>query len=98
MFGSSYGSWARASYDARLLGVEASAVIGLRVAKFASGGDLEGVESRLMVTEKLHSLAKMQLAALRGELGATPLASTETVIRHYRAEVSENRQRLTSAF
>lgn len=89
-----YTGWARAGWSAWALSVEASTVIGLRVAKMAACGPDMGSEAYLMVSEKMLSALELQSAMLTGGLGSTPLASTNTVLRHYRRKVKANRTRL----
>lgn len=85
-----YTAWMRAGIDARALGLEASTVVRLRVAKCASGGDLDGKEARLMVEEKLASAWTVPLATV----GLSPLAGTRRALGHYRRKVSTNHKRL----
>lgn len=89
-----YGTWMRAGIDAWSLGVESSMVMGLRMAKFASGGDPLGREARMMVAEKMESLVELQTALMSGRLGVTPLAQANGMMRHYKRKVSANRRRL----
>lgn len=91
---SAYTAWTRAGFDAWALGMEASTVIGLRVAKMAAGGPGVADEACLMVSEKMQSAFELQAAMLRGQLGTTPLAGTTKVLRHYRRKVKANRKRL----
>ena len=91
---SAYVGWATAGLDAWLLGIEAAAVIGLRTAKIAGGGDPDGRETRLMVAEKMQSAFELQVAMVTGALGATPLSGSRAVLRHYKRKVSANRRRL----
>ena len=93
MIDKSYAAWMRAGMDTWALGIEASAVVGLRVAKFASGGDLDGAEARLMVAEKLASAWEVQA----GMIGLTPLAGARRALSHYGGKVSANRRRLSRA-
>lgn len=89
-----YAGWIGASMDAWTLGMEASTVIGLRVAKLAMGGtDAEG-EARRMVSEKMQSAYELQMAMMTGQLGASPVAGARKVIRHYRRKVKANKRRL----
>ena len=88
----SYNAWIRTAYDAWALGVEAAAVIGMRVAKHASGNDLDGAEARLMVTEKIESAWALPAEVI----GLSPIEGTRTVLRHYRTKVTANRQRLSN--
>lgn len=89
-----HADWTRAGIDAWALSVEASTVIGLRMAKLAAGGAAGTAEAQLMVSEKMQSVAELQVAMLTGGLGTTPLAGTNKVIRHYRRKVKANRKRL----
>ena len=91
---STYAGWATAGFDAWTLGIEAAAVMGLRTAKIAMGGDPDGSEARLMVAEKLQSTFELQMAMVTGGLGATPLQGSRAVLRHYKRKVSANRRRL----
>jgi hypothetical protein len=89
-----YAEWARAGIDAWALGLEASTVIGLRMATFAQGGAASEREARLMVAEKIESALHLQSAFLGGRLGNTPASGAKRVLRHYRRKVSANRRRL----
>lgn len=89
-----YGGWASAGIDAWALGMEASAVIGLRVMRMAAGGTDAAAEAQLMVSEKMQAAFELQTAMITGQLGATPLAGTRKVLRHYRRKVKANRKRL----
>jgi hypothetical protein len=91
---SPYAGWVGASMDAWTLGMEASTVIGLRVAKLAMGGAGADAEGQRMVAEKLQAAWELQAAMMFGQMGATPLAGTRKVIRHYRKKVKANRKRL----
>lgn len=85
-----FGAWMCAGIDTWALGLEASAVIGLRVAKCASGGDLDGKEVRLMVAEKMASAWTLHAEMF----GLSPLATTQKSLGHYHQKVSANRKRL----
>ena len=90
-----YSAWTDAGINAWSLGMEASTVIGLRMAKMATGGDASGAEARRMVAEKIESAIDLQTAMLTGKLGMNPLEGTQKVLRHYRRKVRANRRRLT---
>ena len=47
-----------------------------------------------MLSEKMQSAMELQSALVTGRLGATPLAGTQKVLRHYRRKVKANRKRL----
>lgn len=89
-----YAGWVGASMDAWSLGMEASTVIGLRVAKLAMGGAGAEAEARRMVSEKMQAAYELQMAMVTGQMGASPLAGTRKVIRHYRKKVKANKRRL----
>jgi hypothetical protein len=94
MYKWSYDGWASAGIDAWALGMEASAVIGLRTIKMAAGGIDAAEEAQLMVSEKMQAAMELQSALVTGQLGANPLAGTRKVLRHYRRKVKANRKRL----
>ena len=91
-----HDAWWSLGLDAWSLGLEASQVIAMRTAKVALGGDADGRESRLMVSEKLASVFEMQTALVTGGLGAGPAVATSKVIRHYRRKVRANQRRLSA--
>ena len=89
-----YRQWQNLGFDAWTLGLEASSVISLRMAKVLSGGDAQGDEARLMVSEKLAAAFEIQSAMLSGALGRSPSAATKKVLRSYTRKVRANRKRL----
>ena len=89
-----YGDWVGAGMDAWALGIEASAVIGLRTARMATGGVDVAEEARLMVSEKMLAAFELQVALVTGRLGDDPLTGTRKTLRHYRRKVKANRKRL----
>ena len=95
MFKWPYTGWANASVNAWALGMEASAVIGLRIAKMATDGAGSSEEAQRMISEKLDSVIELQTAMMTGKLGTTPLEGTQKVLRHYRRKVRANRRRLS---
>ncbi len=95
MYDKALGAWFRAGMDFWSLGLESSAVIGLRIAKISAGGDAGSKEAMLMVAEKMQSTADLAADLMTGRLGATPLSGTTGVVRHYRRKVAANRRRLT---
>jgi hypothetical protein len=77
------------------LGMEASAVIGLRTVKLAKGGRAAKTEARRMVAEKLRAAMELQALAMTGSLGGdAPTAATRT-LRHYAPKVRANLRRLS---
>ena len=89
-----YAGWVGASLDAWTLGMEASTVIGLRMAKLAMGGAGADAEACRMISEKMQAAYELQMAMVTGQMGASPLAGTRKVIRHYRKKVKANKRRL----
>lgn len=94
MFKWPYADWASTGVEAWALGVEASAVIGLRMMKMAQGGAASEREARLMVSEKIESMLQLQADFIGGRMGTTPAAGAKRVVRHYRRKVASNRRRL----
>ena len=88
-------AWAKVGFDSWMLAWNASAVIGLRVARIAAGGADGAREARLMVSEKLQAATEVQAALLTGGLGDTPLSGTQAIVKRYGAKVSANRKRLS---
>ena len=66
----------------------------MRTAKIMSGGDADGREARLMVAEKMQSVFELQMKAMTGGLGTTPLSGSRAVLKHYKRKVAANRRRL----
>ena len=87
--------WFGIGMDAWRLGLEASAVIGLRTLKIAQGGAAGEAEAKRMVSEKVQAAADLQAQALTGGLGTTPAKASARAVAHYRRKVSANRRRLT---
>jgi hypothetical protein len=81
-------------FEAWRLGLEASAVIGLRSARLAVGDARAVAEADLMIREKIASAMELGGQALGGRLGATPEAATSRVLTHYRRKVRANLRRL----
>ncbi len=95
MMQSPYAAWASAGFDAWTLGMDASAVIGLRLARIAVGDAEAGREAQLMVTEKLEAALEMQADLMTGRFGSTPLSGTQGLLRHYGRKVRANKRRLS---
>jgi len=86
--------WLRLGFDAWSLGVESSAVIGLRTLKLAGGGPAADAESRRMIEEKVRAGLEWQTMALTGGLGLTPQHAAARSLTHYRRKVRANQRRL----
>lgn len=89
--------WFGIGLDAWRLGLEASAVIGLRTLKLAQGGAEAQAEAQRMVAEKLQAALALQTLAATGGLGATPASASARTLAHYRRKVRANRRRLSKA-
>ncbi|TDR85188.1 hypothetical protein EV668_4732 [Enterovirga rhinocerotis] len=76
-------------FDMASLGVEASQVISLRLARIAAGGAKGESESRRMVEEKVAAASRAGMTLATG-------GSPEAVIRQLRRKVRANRRRLSS--
>ncbi len=89
--------WIGIGFDAWRLGLEASAVIGLRTLLIAQGGARAEAESQRMVSEKIAAASALGAMAFSGRLGATPASASARTLAHYRRKVSANRRRLVKA-
>lgn len=78
-----------------MLGIDASAVIGLRMLKVAQGGTGTAEEAALMVREKIQAATEIHAALLSGKLGMTPVAVSRSVVARYSRKVRANRKRLS---
>ena len=86
--------WIGLGFDAWRLGLEASAVIGMRSARIAFGDAGAQAEAELMVREKVNAALDLQKLALTGGLGGSPASATARVLSHYRRKVRANKRRL----
>ncbi len=84
-----FAPWLKLAMDTTLLGMEAQAVIGIRLSQIALGRGTPA-ETQLMVTEKM--LAFMEAATTVATGG-----SAHNVIRGYRNHVKANVRRLNRA-
>jgi hypothetical protein len=89
--------WTSLAFDSWALGMEASAVIGLRMMKLAAGGAAAQAEAQLMVSEKLATSMTLPMLAATGQLGATGPAIAAGSLTHLRRKVRANRRRLSKA-
>ena len=89
-------AWMDLAFDGWQLGVEASAVIALRLARLAAGDAAALAEAQLMIGEKIEAAAALHMRALTGGLGATHRQRAKATIAHYRKAVRRNRRRLRS--
>lgn len=78
------------------LGLEAQAVIGLRMMRLAAGGTLASREAQRMIVEKSAAAVAAQMAAAAALAGGRgPGAAATRALGTYKRAVTRNRQRLT---
>jgi hypothetical protein len=82
-------------WSAMTLGLEASAVIGLRTVKLAKGGRAAKTEARRMVAEKVRAAMELQALAMTGGLGGDATTAAAKTVRHYAPKVRANLRRLS---
>lgn len=80
--------------DSWQLGLEAWAVIGLRIPRLLVGSPAAALEAHRMIVEKIEAVGLLQWKAMTGDLGASPDAVIRNLIAHYRKAVGRNRRRL----
>lgn len=86
--------WTSLAFDSWSLTLEASTVIGLRLAKLARMDADAMVEAQRMIAEKVEAVAELQWKAVTGGLGVSPPGAAQATIAHYRKAVKKNRRRL----
>jgi hypothetical protein len=89
--------WLSVGFNAWSLGVEASAVIGLRAMTLAAGGTAAEAEAYRMVAEKIAAGLDLQAKAMSGALGYSPAGAAAKAVGHYRRKVRSNLRRLRSS-
>lgn len=82
--------------DSWSLGLEAWAVIGMRMPRLMSGDVAAATEAQLMVSEKLEAAASLQWKLMTGGLGTTTEAVVGSSLAHYRKAVRKNHRRLST--
>jgi hypothetical protein len=88
--------WMSYAFAASRMSMEASMVIGLRLAKLAQGGPAGMVEAQKMVAEKAAAAVEAQLAAAMAlATGGTQHAAATKALTGYRRRVRANRKRLS---
>lgn len=75
--------------------MEAAHVATVRTMKIASGGKAAQVEIDLMIREKIDAAAQLQARLIAMGASATPAASADLTLRHFKKKVSANRRRLS---
>ena len=81
-------------WDAWMLGLDATAVVGLRLMKLAAFDAESAAETQKMVTEKVAAAMELQVLAITGALGRSPTKVIARSLRHYGPKVRANRRRL----
>ena len=89
-----WGQYLGVVADCWQLGVEASVVVPLRLAKLARGGAEAKAEARLMVAEKIEAHGALLRDIGQGRLGRSPVTVTAGAVKHYLVRVRANRKRL----
>jgi hypothetical protein len=87
----------RLTVDGWALGMEASAVIGLRTLALAGGGAAAQAEANRMVSEKIDAALGLGALAFAGGLGPNAVTMTARTMAHYRRKVRANRRRLSKS-
>ena len=95
MHNSFLNSWLGLGIDAWKLGLESSAVIGLRTMQFDWADRTSQAEAWRMVEEKIAAAVEVQTALVTGRLGTDPLVAGRSVLQYYTRRVRANRLRLT---
>ncbi len=90
-----WNTWFDLAADSWRLGVEAQAVVALRLAKLAAGDAAAAVEAQRMVTEKLLAAAEANAATMTDLLSGQARHSTKRNLALYRRKVRANRRRLS---
>ena len=88
-------SWLDLAADSWRLGLEAQTVVGLRLAKLATGDAAAAVEAQRMVTEKLLAAAEAQAKAASDILAGKGHLTPKRTLALYRRKVGANRRRLS---
>lgn len=89
--------WVGIAAAATALGIESTAVIGLRLTEAAAGSPKAADEAWLMWSEKIIALAELQTRFLTGGLGTNAAGAAKATLKHYRRKVAANRHRLTKS-
>jgi hypothetical protein len=90
-------SWLRLSLDFWQAGLEAQQVIGLRLAKLASGGEAAIAETGRMLTEKTQGVLEAQRLAAAAALTGRAMSIPARTVALYRRKMRANRRRLTGS-
>lgn len=86
--------WMSLSVNSWMLGYEAATVVGLRMTKIMAGGPDATQEAQRMIVEKFTEAQSLNLRAMTGGLGRSPVAVANASVQQLRRKVQANRQRL----
>ena len=86
--------WLDLTLDTISLGMEANAVIGLRLMKAFVGGPAADKEASRMVAEKLEALVDLQTSLMATTLTSPPHLAPARAVAMYRKKVQANQARL----
>ncbi len=95
---SSTNSWMDLPFKAMQLGVEAQAVVSLRLLKLSLGGTSAIAEAERMITEKAWAAIGVQADFLTNTLVGQHHRASSRALARYRQKVRANRRRLTNSF
>ncbi len=90
-----WNSWFELAADSWRLGLEAQTVVGLRLAKLATGDAAAAAEAQRMVTEKVMAAAEAQTRAAADMLSGRSDLTPKRTLALYRRKVGANRRRLS---
>jgi len=86
--------WTQMAMDSTMLAIESQQVIAMRLTKFAFGGPDVDREAKLMVSEKMQSLAEVGEMMMMAAIGGQHDLGAGRVVKHYRRKVRANVARL----
>lgn len=90
----SFTPWTTMAMESTMLAIESQQVIAMRLTKFAFGGPDVDREAKLMVSEKMESLAQVSQMMMMAALGGQHDLGAGKVVSHYRKKVRANVRRL----
>jgi hypothetical protein len=90
-----WNSWFELAADSWRLGIQAQAVMTMRLAKLASGDAAAVAEAQRMVTEKVLAAAEAQANAAAAILSGRGHLAPKQTLALYRRKVGANRRRLS---
>jgi hypothetical protein len=86
--------WLDLYNDTWRLGFETARMMDLRTRTISAGGPAALTEATLMVAEKWHAAAELQLSLLAHSPDLSPLSASQKTVSFYRRKVARNRARL----